>query len=144
MAFDSLSVTTRFFVDSGGYWESYMVMGSPYITIKYQDSTPNIQALSTFSDVTCPFDSQGQYKDGSGFDSLRRRTAAYKWGVCTPYDPLSVSFAFVLVCFIMRMYTSLILSSFVRFLLVKLRAMMEAKDWRYLMVFSSYCKLKKA
>ena len=92
MGFDSLSVTTRFFVDSGGYWESYMVMGSPYITIKYQDSTPNIQALSTFSDVTCPFDSQGQYKDGSGFDSIRRRTATYKWGVCTPYDPLSVSF----------------------------------------------------
>jgi len=90
MAFDSLSVTTRFLVQTGGYWESYMVMGSPYITIKYQDTTPEIHALSTFSDVTCPFDAQGQYKDGSGFDSNRRRLG-YKWGVCTPYDPLAVS-----------------------------------------------------
>lgn len=89
MAFDSLSVTTRFFVQTGGYWESYMVMGSPYITVKYQDSTPDIHALSTFSDVTCPFDSQGKYKDGSGFGAVRG--LAYKWGVCTPYDPLAVS-----------------------------------------------------
>jgi hypothetical protein len=89
MAFDSLSVTTRFFVETGGYWESYMVMGSPYITIKYQDSTPDIHALSTFSDVTCPFDADGKYKDGSGVGSFRG--LGYKWGVCTPYDPLAVS-----------------------------------------------------
>jgi len=93
MAFDSLSVTTRFFVETGGFWESYMVMGSPYITIKYQDATPDIHALSTFSDVTCPFNAQGNYKDGSGFDSGRR--LAYKWGVCTPYDPLAVSLLFL-------------------------------------------------
>ena len=96
MAFDSLSVTTRFYVETGGYWESYMVVGSPYITIKYQDSTPNIRALSIFSDVTCPFDADGNYKDGSGFDSFRG--LSYKWGVCTPYDPLSVSFPVLLLC----------------------------------------------
>lgn len=90
MAFDSLSVTTRFFLQTGGFWESYMVQGSPYITIKYQESTPEIHALSTFSNVTCPFDAQGRYKDGSGVGrSLRDLT--YKWGVCTPYDPLAVS-----------------------------------------------------
>jgi hypothetical protein len=89
MAFDSLSVTVRFFLSSGGYWETYMVQGSPYITARYQDATPEIRALSIFSDVSCPFDATGNYKDGSGFDSNNGRKL--KWGVCTPYDPLSVS-----------------------------------------------------
>jgi endoglucanase Acf2 len=86
MAFDSLSVTVRFFLSSGGYWETYMVQGSPYVTNKYQDATPEIRALSIFSDVSCPFGADGNYKDGSGYDGRD-----LKWGVCTPYDPLSVS-----------------------------------------------------
>ena len=89
MAFDSLSVTTRFFLQSGGYWESYLVQGSPYVTIKYSAATPVIRALSTFSDVGCPFNSNGAYKGGSGQDSTAG--GHFKWGVCTPYDPSSVS-----------------------------------------------------
>jgi hypothetical protein len=63
-----------------------MVQGSPYVTNKYQDATPEIRALSIFSDVSCPFGADGNYKDGSGYDGRY-----LKWGVCTPYDPLSVS-----------------------------------------------------
>jgi len=33
------------------YFESYLVQGSPYITIKYQTLTPSIKALSRFTDL---------------------------------------------------------------------------------------------
>jgi hypothetical protein len=138
MAFDSLSVTVRFFLSSGGYWETYMVQGSPYITTKYQDATPEIHALSIFSDVSCPFDATGNYKDGSGFDSNNGRKL--KWGVCTPYDPLSVSIFVgvihpqsMLDC-IVRIYGSL-----TRFFFHFRAATTAPTECQYCTEYSSFC-----
>lgn len=56
--FDSLSVSLRFYSEettsSSGYWESYIVQGSPYITARYYGLTPELTALSDFKDITCP------------------------------------------------------------------------------------------
>ncbi|KAL3790673.1 hypothetical protein HJC23_009773 [Cyclotella cryptica] len=58
--FDSLSVSLRFYSDgskdggSTGYWESYIVQGSPYITACYFGLTPELTALSDFEDIACP------------------------------------------------------------------------------------------
>jgi endoglucanase Acf2 len=84
--FDALSVTLRFYTTGSGYWESYVVQGSPYITVKYNDATPILKALSTFQQVMCPFDSDGNYYDGDGdsVDGLLGGRRKLKWGVCTP------------------------------------------------------------
>jgi endo-1,3(4)-beta-glucanase len=58
-SFDPLSVTLRFTTatdDYGdgkslSYFESYLVQGSPYITMKYEGLTPSIKALSQFLDL---------------------------------------------------------------------------------------------
>eukprot|EP00977_Amphora_coffeiformis_P004556 scaffold982_cov169-Amphora_coffeaeformis.AAC.9 len=62
MAFDPLSVTLRFHNTgaSSSYWETYLVQGSPYVTVRYQQTVPKIHALSIFRDITCP-----QQQDGS-------------------------------------------------------------------------------
>ena len=58
--FDSLSVTLRFYASdanvgsSNGEWETYIVQGSPYITAKYSDLSPELTALSDFDDISCP------------------------------------------------------------------------------------------
>lgn len=56
--FDSLSVSLRFYThessSSSGYWESYIVQGSPYVTAKYYGLTPELTALSDFKDIVCP------------------------------------------------------------------------------------------
>jgi hypothetical protein len=58
VSFDSLSVTLRFYTDdstsSSGFWESYIVQGSPYVTARYYGLTPELTALSDFKDITCP------------------------------------------------------------------------------------------
>lgn len=56
--FDPLSVTLRYThtTGSGGYWETYLVQGSPYITVKYHNAAPSIRALSVFNDIYCPRD----------------------------------------------------------------------------------------
>jgi endoglucanase Acf2 len=56
-SFDELSLTVRFEGQKGTSWESYLVQGSPYVTVKYTDARPVIKALSIFSDVLCPQDS---------------------------------------------------------------------------------------
>mmetsp|Transcript_9400 Transcript_9400/g.14530 ORF Transcript_9400/g.14530 Transcript_9400/m.14530 type:complete len:1006 (+) Transcript_9400:256-3273(+) len=88
MRFDALSVTTRFYTTSQGYWESYIVHGSPYITIKYSSATPVLEALSTFQRVMCPFDQAGNYYDGNEdllIDGLSKQgNRRLKWGVCNP------------------------------------------------------------
>ena len=57
--FDSLSVTLRFY--SGGEnpiqkrsWETCIVQGSPYVTAVYSGLTPELRALSDFTDISCP------------------------------------------------------------------------------------------
>lgn len=88
MRFDALSVTTRFYTTGQGYWESYIVHGSPYITIKYSSATPVLEALSTFKRVMCPFDQAGNYYDGNEdllIDGLSKKgNRRLKWGVCNP------------------------------------------------------------
>jgi hypothetical protein len=88
--FDPLSVSARFNLDSAGYWETYMVQGSPYITLSFQKASPIIKALSIFSNFTCPIDSDDIYngtldftmnEDSAEEDSSSRKL---KWGVCTP------------------------------------------------------------
>jgi endoglucanase Acf2 len=55
VAFDPLSVTLRYYTDKKDtYWETYLVQGSPYVTIKYSHTSPIITAFSTFTDVICP------------------------------------------------------------------------------------------
>lgn len=77
-SFDPLSVTLRYLTNSGGYWESYLVQGSPYATIKYAKVSPIIKALSIFKNVICPRDEEG-FLDMLGDGSGRRRL---KFGVC--------------------------------------------------------------
>jgi endo-1,3(4)-beta-glucanase len=55
-SFEQLSVTVKFEGQKGTSWESYLVQGSPYVTIKYTNARPVIKALSIFSDVLCPQD----------------------------------------------------------------------------------------
>ncbi|EEC47217.1 endo-1,3-beta-glucosidase [Phaeodactylum tricornutum CCAP 1055/1] len=47
-AFDPLSVTVQYSTMNGGTWESYLVQGSPYVTLRYDNVTPKIRALSIF------------------------------------------------------------------------------------------------
>lgn len=87
--FDPLSVTLRYYTSDDGFWESYIVHGSPYITIMYNEATPVLKALSTFGNVMCPFDAGGNYYDGDEstmVDGLPPSHRKLKWGVCTPSD----------------------------------------------------------
>lgn len=79
MKFDPLSVTLRYFANTDGFWETYIVHGSPYITIKYKAVTPVFTTRSTFLKVMCPFDSDGNYNDGEATMFEGRKL---KWGVC--------------------------------------------------------------
>lgn len=63
VSFDPLSVTLRFST-SDGLWESYLVQGSPYITIRYEKASPVLQALSIFKNVMCPQDQDSSFKYG--------------------------------------------------------------------------------
>jgi len=107
VSFDPLSVSVRFLnsehEERSSYWESYIVRGSPYITIKYRAATPMISPLSNFKSVMCPRDDSGNYKDAptmnkaqdgaapdeatgkDGADSRQRLLdiAGGAWGVCS-------------------------------------------------------------
>ena len=82
--FDQLSVTLRYFATTAGFWETFIVHGSPYITIKYSEVKPVLKTLSAFLKIICPFDSEGNYHDGDAStffaDAKARRL---KWDVCT-------------------------------------------------------------
>ena len=51
--FDPLSVTLRYDLDKG-FWETYLVQGSPWTTARYENATPILQAQSIFTSVECP------------------------------------------------------------------------------------------
>jgi hypothetical protein len=80
--FDPLSVTLRFSTGSDKKWESTLVQGSPYITIKYVKSTPILKAISIFKSVQCPGDDDENFSDLNTDDEIddeRRRL----FGVCS-------------------------------------------------------------
>lgn len=86
VAFDPLSITLRFSKSEKSYWETYLVQGTPYITMKYIKMQPSIHALSIFTNVLCPHEDQPSTTDE---DRNRRRRLL---GVCrssggTPDDP---------------------------------------------------------
>jgi endoglucanase Acf2 len=51
--FDPLSVTLRFQSSDDILWETFIVQGSPYVTARYENMTPKIQALSIFQGISC-------------------------------------------------------------------------------------------
>jgi hypothetical protein len=87
--FDPLSVTLRFSADAQTKWESVLVQGSPYVTLKYLSATPVIRALSIFKSVECPGDDDENFTDmfddgdtdsgDTNINSRRRRL----FGVCS-------------------------------------------------------------
>ena len=44
------------YTTGSGNWKTYLVQGSPYVTIEYEFATPTIRAMSTFKNVACPGD----------------------------------------------------------------------------------------
>jgi Glycosyl hydrolase family 81 N-terminal domain len=66
--FDPLSVALQFLAAKGS-WNSYLVQGSPYVTIEYDTVTPTIRALSTFKNVFCPGEASYSGKDDE-FDDI--------------------------------------------------------------------------
>jgi hypothetical protein len=88
-AFDPLSVTLKYETDNKGTFTAYLVQGSPYWTVEFEDVAPVLTALSTFAAVTCPKDADLEalgviVGDGSDNDATRRRRLRY--GVCTQTD----------------------------------------------------------
>lgn len=77
--FDPLSVTLRFGAN-GAAWETYLVQGSPYITIKYDNTSPIIQAFSLFKNVICPREDDKYSQLMGADDSNNRRRLSF--GVC--------------------------------------------------------------
>jgi len=75
VSFDPLSVSVRFLnsehAERSSYWESYLVRGSPYVTIMYRAATPMISPLSNFKSVMCPRDDSGNYKDTPSIDKAQ-------------------------------------------------------------------------
>jgi endoglucanase Acf2 len=80
--FDPLSVTLRFVSTPGSKWETSLVQGSPYATIKVLNSTPVFTPLSTFKSVQCPGDDNERFGDfaENEDDGGRRRRL---FGVCS-------------------------------------------------------------
>ena len=74
--YDNLSVTLRFISSPSSKFETVLVQGSPYLTLTFTKQTPILKALSTFSDVLCPgdtnydIDNKGRRLDGFGVCSI--------------------------------------------------------------------------
>jgi endoglucanase Acf2 len=82
--FDPLSVSLRYFSSPGSKWETTLVQGSPYTTIKYIDSTPTLKALSTFKSVQCPGDEAEDFHDFvEDSDDDGGSTGRRLFGVCS-------------------------------------------------------------
>ena len=91
--FDPLTVTMRFVSSAESKWETTLVQGSPYTTLKYINSTPTFKALSTFKSVQCPGDEAEDFHDFSEStddDATGRRRRLF--GVCS----VEVGFAYLL------------------------------------------------
>ena len=78
--FDPLSVTLRYTTSSkDSKWESVLVQGSPYITLKYLSATPVIRALSIFKAIQCPGDDAENFSDLIDNNGGQRKL----FGVCS-------------------------------------------------------------
>jgi endoglucanase Acf2 len=80
--FDPLSVSLRFSTGSGKNWESTLVQGSPYITIRYVKATPVLKALSIFKSVQCPGDDDENFSDLNTDDEIHDEQRRL-FGVCS-------------------------------------------------------------
>ena len=90
--FDPLSVTLRFVATQTSKWETALVQGSPYATIKYLNATPVFEPLTSFKSVQCPGDDDENFSDlidnenetefveGGGKQRQRQRSL---FGVCS-------------------------------------------------------------
>lgn len=99
--FDPLSVTLRYYGNqvngeaeltgkdpdaATSYWESYLVQGSPYLTMLYNRMTPILTPLSTFQTFTCPRGANGTYKEhATDIDpvAMNQTGATNFFGICT-------------------------------------------------------------
>lgn len=102
--FDPLSVTLRYNTDSSNagrgdksqegsasFWETYLVQGSPYVTIKFESASPVIQAFSIFKNVICPRGDSNSYIPLFEGDRVRKRrqrnrrrlSSSSTFGVCS-------------------------------------------------------------
>jgi endoglucanase Acf2 len=79
--FDALSVTLRYSTAQAGKWETYLVQGSPYVTIRYDNASPIIHAPSTFTNVGCSLSSRHLMDHDARF--RLRRLGDQGFGVCT-------------------------------------------------------------
>jgi hypothetical protein len=61
--YDPLSVTLRFVSTQTSKWETALVQGNPYATMKYLNSTPVFEPLSIFKSVQCPGDDDENFSD---------------------------------------------------------------------------------
>ena len=78
--FDALSVTLRWYLNNGGHMETYLVQGSPYVTVKYDNVTPVIQAFSVFKNVLCPREDE---RDSlTMLEGQQRRKRRLSFGIC--------------------------------------------------------------
>ena len=83
-SFDPLSVTLRYEMDNKGSFMAYLVQGSPYWTVQFNNVAPVLTALTNFATVTCPKDADLAalgVTDGDEDNGDRRRRLRY--GVCT-------------------------------------------------------------
>ena len=81
--YDPLSVTLRFVATLSSKWETTLVQGSPYTTMKYLNSTPSLKALSTFKSVQCPGDEAEDFQDFLDDDGDDETSERRLFGVCS-------------------------------------------------------------
>jgi endoglucanase Acf2 len=90
VAFDPLSVTLRFYTSiKSNYWETYLVQGSPYVTMKLSNVIPYVKAFTKFTDVLCPKEdvasdvAMNSLTVSNGLFRRKRRRRAANFGVCS-------------------------------------------------------------
>lgn len=87
--FDPLSVSLSYLTggSKSASWQTFLVQGSPYVTIEYDNVTPLVKALSTFKAVVCPGEESGGSEkdefDDSFDDDDTGNTRRRLFGVCT-------------------------------------------------------------
>lgn len=79
--FDPLSVTLRFVATVDSKWETSLVQGSPYSTMKYLNATPVFRAMTTFKSVQCPGDDDENFSDLLDDDEGGKQRSLF--GVCS-------------------------------------------------------------
>jgi endoglucanase Acf2 len=85
--FDALSVSLEYTAKNDGVWRTWLVQGSPYVTIQYVNTSPYIRAFTTFTNIMCPRDGEGNSNLVAG-NITRRQRRQLKYGVCyTATDP---------------------------------------------------------